>query len=90
MSGGLQAFRAFAEDAGADADVVFEALWDYRDESPYMIRGGELVPDLPAEELVPGDIVEIGVGVLVDAPESAELLVEFAEGCYDALALDKY
>ena len=35
-------------------------------------------------------VVEIGVGVLVDAPESAELLVEFAEGCYDALALDKY
>ena len=31
-----------------------------------------------------------GVGVLVDAPESVELLVEFAEGCYDALALDKY
>ena len=34
-------------------------------------------------------VVEIGVGVLVDAPESAELLVEFADGCYDALMLDK-
>jgi hypothetical protein len=29
--------------AGADADAMMEALWAYRDESPYHIRGGELV-----------------------------------------------
>ena len=60
------------------------------------VLGAASVPDLSeiadgkARERAELLVVEIGVGVLVDAPESAELLVEFAEGCYDALALDKY
>ena len=58
------------------------------------VLGAASVPDLSeiadgkARERAELLVVEIGVGVLVDAPESAELLVEFAEGCYDALALD--
>ena len=60
------------------------------------VLGAASVPDLSeiadgkARERAELLVVEIGVGVLVDTPESAELLVEFAEGCYDALALDKY
>jgi len=35
--------RPRPEGAGADADAAMEDLWAYRDESPYHIRGGELV-----------------------------------------------
>ena len=57
------------------------------------VLGAASVPDLSeissaaARERAELLVVEIGVGVLVDAPESAELLVEFAEGCYDAAAM---
>ena len=60
------------------------------------VLGAASVPDLSeiadgkARERAELLVGEIGGGVLVDAPEAAELLVEFAEGCYDALALDKY
>ena len=49
------------------------------------VLGAASVPDLSeiasneARERAELLVVEIGVGVLVDAPESAELLVEFAE-----------
>jgi hypothetical protein len=36
-------YESRPRDAGADADAMMEALWAYRDESPYHIRGGELV-----------------------------------------------
>lgn len=40
------------EDAGVDADVVFEALWEYQDEAAYNIVGGELIyPRLMGERL---------------------------------------
>ena len=40
------------EDAGVDADAVFEALWEYQDEAAYKIVGGELVfPRLMGERL---------------------------------------
>ncbi|KAH8045062.1 hypothetical protein JL721_12714 [Aureococcus anophagefferens] len=57
--------EARSKDAGADADVVFEALWDYRDESPYMIRGGELVS--PAKMGV-----RLGSRVLAAAAQSSD------------------
>ena len=45
-----------------NAESALEALKQMQSATAKCIRGGELVPDLPAEELVPGDIVEIGVG----------------------------
>ena len=40
------------EDAGCDADAVFEALWEYQDEAEYKIVGGELIfPRLMGERL---------------------------------------
>ena len=51
----------------AAAEHALEALKQMQSATAKCIRGGELVPDLPAEELVPGDIVEIGVGDKVPA-----------------------
>ena len=40
------------DDAGCDADVVFEALWEYQDEAEYQLVGGELIfPRLMGERL---------------------------------------
>lgn len=50
-----------------NAESALEALKQMQSATAKCIRGGELVPDLPAEELVPGDIVEIGVGDKVPA-----------------------
>ena len=40
------------KDAGVDAEIVFEALWEFQDEPAYKIVGGELVfPRLMGERL---------------------------------------
>ncbi|PIN05993.1 Ca2+ transporting ATPase [Handroanthus impetiginosus] len=50
-----------------NAEKALEALKDMQCESSKVIRDGYLVPDLPARELVPGDIVELRVGDKVPA-----------------------
>lgn len=50
-----------------NAEKALEALKDMQCESGKVIRDGYLVPDLPARELVPGDIVELRVGDKVPA-----------------------
>ncbi|KAK4418485.1 Calcium-transporting ATPase, endoplasmic reticulum-type [Sesamum alatum] len=50
-----------------NAENALEALKDMQCESAKVLRDGYLVPDLPARELVPGDIVELRVGDKVPA-----------------------
>ncbi|KAK6158925.1 hypothetical protein DH2020_006239 [Rehmannia glutinosa] len=50
-----------------NAEKALEALKDMQCESGKVLRDGYLVPDLPAHELVPGDIVELRVGDKVPA-----------------------
>ncbi|GFP88193.1 calcium-transporting ATPase endoplasmic reticulum-type [Phtheirospermum japonicum] len=50
-----------------NAEKALEALKDMQCESGKVLRDGYLVPDLPARELVPGDIVELRVGDKVPA-----------------------
>ncbi|KAL0379362.1 UNVERIFIED_CONTAM: Calcium-transporting ATPase, endoplasmic reticulum-type [Sesamum angustifolium] len=50
-----------------NAEDALEALKDMQCESAKVLRDGYLVPDLPARELVPGDIVELRVGDKVPA-----------------------
>ncbi|KAL0398030.1 UNVERIFIED_CONTAM: Calcium-transporting ATPase, endoplasmic reticulum-type [Sesamum calycinum] len=50
-----------------NAEDALEALKDMQCESAKVLRDGYLVPDLPACELVPGDIVELRVGDKVPA-----------------------
>ncbi|XVF72986.1 hypothetical protein PTKIN_Ptkin12aG0165100 [Pterospermum kingtungense] len=50
-----------------NAEKALEALKDMQCESGKVLRDGFLVPDLPARELVPGDIVELQVGDKVPA-----------------------
>ncbi|EPS66380.1 hypothetical protein M569_08382, partial [Genlisea aurea] len=50
-----------------NAERALEALKDMQSESGKVVRDGYLVPDLPARELVPGDIVELRVGDRVPA-----------------------
>jgi Ca2+-transporting ATPase len=49
------------------AENALEALKELQSCSAQCTRGGELVPDVPASELVPGDIVHVGVGDKVPA-----------------------
>ena len=49
------------------AENALEALKELQNCSAQAIRGGELVPDVPAADLVPGDIVIINVGDKVPA-----------------------
>lgn len=51
----------------SNAEKSLEALKEMQCESCKTIRDGYLVPDLPARELVPGDIVELRVGDKVPA-----------------------
>ncbi|XP_057531393.1 calcium-transporting ATPase, endoplasmic reticulum-type [Amaranthus tricolor] len=51
----------------SNAEKALEALKDLQGESAKVLRDGYLVPDLPARELVPGDIVELRVGDKVPA-----------------------
>ncbi|KAB2056493.1 hypothetical protein ES319_A11G106100v1 [Gossypium barbadense] len=50
-----------------NAEKALEALKEMQCESGKVLRDGFLVPDLPARELVPGDIVELQVGDKVPA-----------------------
>lgn len=51
----------------SNAERALEALKEMQCESGKVLRDGYLVPDLPARELVPGDIVELRVGDKVPA-----------------------
>ncbi|XP_019422322.1 PREDICTED: calcium-transporting ATPase, endoplasmic reticulum-type [Lupinus angustifolius] len=50
-----------------NAEKALEALKELQCESAKVLRDGNLVPDLPARELVPGDVVELHVGDKVPA-----------------------
>ncbi|XP_004510638.1 calcium-transporting ATPase, endoplasmic reticulum-type isoform X2 [Cicer arietinum] len=50
-----------------NAEKALEALKELQCESGKVLRDGYFVPDLPARELVPGDIVELRVGDKVPA-----------------------
>ncbi|KAG5141921.1 hypothetical protein JHK82_017616 [Glycine max] len=50
-----------------NAEKALEALKELQSESGKVLRDGYFVPDLPAKELVPGDIVELHVGDKVPA-----------------------
>lgn len=50
-----------------NAAKALEALKEMQCESSKVLRDGHVVPDLPARELVPGDIVELRVGDKVPA-----------------------
>ncbi|GAV75333.1 E1-E2_ATPase domain-containing protein/Cation_ATPase_C domain-containing protein/Cation_ATPase_N domain-containing protein/Hydrolase domain-containing protein [Cephalotus follicularis] len=51
----------------SNAEKALEALKEMQCESSKVLRDGSLVPELPARELVPGDIVELRVGDKVPA-----------------------
>ncbi|KAL3622290.1 Calcium-transporting ATPase 2, endoplasmic reticulum-type [Castilleja foliolosa] len=57
-----------------NAEKALEALKDMQCESSKVLRDGYLVPDLPANELVPGDIVELRVGDKVPADMRVAIL----------------
>ncbi|KAJ4839112.1 Calcium-transporting ATPase, endoplasmic reticulum-type [Turnera subulata] len=50
-----------------NAEKALEALKEMQCESGKVLRDGYLIPELPARELVPGDIVELRVGDKVPA-----------------------
>jgi Ca2+-transporting ATPase len=50
-----------------NAEKALEALKEIQSESATLIRNGVRVPNLPAKEIVPGDIVELRVGDKVPA-----------------------
>lgn len=58
----------------SNAEKALEALKELQCESGKVLRDRYLVPDLPARELVPGDIVELGVGDKVPADMRVALL----------------
>ncbi|XP_057981508.1 calcium-transporting ATPase, endoplasmic reticulum-type [Malania oleifera] len=51
----------------SNAEKALEALKDMQSESSKVLRDGYFVQDLPARELIPGDIVELRVGDKVPA-----------------------
>eukprot|EP00887_Chlorella_sp_A99_P001879 scaffold19.g1879.t1 len=51
----------------SNAESALEALKEMSAETAKVLRGGALVSDLPARELVPGDVVEIHAGDKVPA-----------------------
>lgn len=50
-----------------NAEKALEALKEIQSETASVIRGGKKIPNLPAKELLPGDIVELRVGDKVPA-----------------------
>jgi len=89
-------WRAYGETRHAGALAFADVSGFLGCELLRRVLGAASVPDLAEisdpiqKERAELLAVEVGVGVLVDAPETVELLVAFAEGCYDSLALDKY
>lgn len=57
-----------------NAEKALEALKEMQCDSCKVMRNGYLVPDLPAKELVPGDIVELRVGDKVPADMRVAIL----------------
>lgn len=57
-----------------NAEKALEALKEMQCDSCKVLRDGYLVPDLPARELVPGDIVELHVGDKVPADMRVAIL----------------
>ncbi|CAD5326752.1 unnamed protein product [Arabidopsis thaliana] len=51
----------------SNAEKALEALKEMQCESAKVLRDGNVLPNLPARELVPGDIVELNVGDKVPA-----------------------
>ncbi|XP_010556614.1 PREDICTED: calcium-transporting ATPase 2, endoplasmic reticulum-type [Tarenaya hassleriana] len=51
----------------SNAEKALEALKEMQCESAKVVRDGLVLPDLPARELVPGDIVELHIGDKVPA-----------------------
>eukprot|EP00850_Spirogloea_muscicola_P014853 SM000109S14167 [mRNA] locus=s109:444144:450805:- [translate_table: standard] len=51
----------------SNAERALEALKEMQSEHAKVVRDGKFIPDLPASELVPGDIVELVVGDKVPA-----------------------
>ncbi|GBF94232.1 hypothetical protein Rsub_06502 [Raphidocelis subcapitata] len=51
----------------SNAERALEALKELQSETARVIRGGKTISDLPARELVPGDVVELSVGDKVPA-----------------------
>ncbi|KAK4793756.1 hypothetical protein SAY86_024191 [Trapa natans] len=51
----------------SNAEKALEALKEIQSEQATVIRDGKKIPNLPAKELVPGDIVELKVGDKVPA-----------------------
>ncbi|XP_068649988.1 calcium-transporting ATPase, endoplasmic reticulum-type-like [Aristolochia californica] len=58
----------------SNAEKALEALKEMQCETAKVLRDGYYVPDLPARELVPGDIVELRVGDKVPADMRVALL----------------
>ncbi|KAH7519450.1 hypothetical protein FEM48_Zijuj08G0037400 [Ziziphus jujuba var. spinosa] len=58
----------------SNAEKALEALKEMQCESGKVLRDGYVVPDLPARELVPGDIVELRVGDKVPADMRVAIL----------------
>ncbi|XP_059064008.1 calcium-transporting ATPase, endoplasmic reticulum-type isoform X2 [Cryptomeria japonica] len=50
-----------------NAEKALEALKEMQSEQAKVLRDGSIIPHIPARELVPGDIVELGVGDKVPA-----------------------
>ncbi|WIA43410.1 hypothetical protein OEZ86_009888 [Tetradesmus obliquus] len=51
----------------SNAEKALEALKELQSEHAKVLRDGKLIPDLPARELVPGDVVELAAGDKVPA-----------------------
>lgn len=51
----------------SNAEAALEALKELQSDNAKVLRGGRLHPELPARELVPGDVVELAAGDRVPA-----------------------
>ncbi|KAJ1416905.1 P-type ATPase [Sesbania bispinosa] len=51
----------------SNAEKALEALKEIQSEHAAVVRGGKLIPNLPAKDLIPGDVVELKVGDKVPA-----------------------
>lgn len=58
----------------SNAEAALDALKDLQGEHARVIRGGKVISELPARELVPGDIIELHSGDKVPADTRVVLL----------------